>query len=867
MTAQDAAPPVIRTPDQRLRVFVSSTLAELADERLAVKRAITSVGLAPVMFELGARPHPPQELYRAYLAQSDVFVGLYWQSYGWVGPGMDISGLEDEFRLSRGKPRLLYLKAPAPDRQPELSAMIDELRAEGTDAYRTFTSPRELARLVRDDLVLLLTERFAGFAAVSAPDAQPPSAAPARTLPATSTSLIGREDDIDAVVAMLRRPDVRLVTITGPGGIGKTRLAIAVGEAISAKAPPPVVFVPLAAVSDPAEFLPRIASAAGVILEGTRPARDILIDRFDAQPTALILDNFEQIAGASPEVGELLAQCAGLTILATSRTALRLRAEHEYALGALSSGPASDDVAVDDAAELPAVRLFVDRAAAVGRRIDPSTGSITAIREICRRLDGLPLAIELAAARTRLLDPKAVLARLENVLDALGTGPVDLPERQRSLRATVEWSVGFLDEPVRDFLATLSIFVDGWTLDAAAAVSGRDEDTTLELLDTLAGHSLIRIDPTGAEPRFRMLNAVREFAGELLTDEARAETARRHAEFFAQLAEADVESERKAEWGDRLHADDDNIRVAVRWFFDNDLGRVTHLLRALWLYWQIYDRMPEARRLADEMHRRVDPADLDARSAGELLYTVAVTASEVGDDEAALNALDAIRPRLGEIDDPALVDALRLADAWIITLRGDTDGAIAAAEAAYQGYASRHDLMQASAALTLGMLNMSLGADDAARRYLDELDAAGDRLRIQWLTTAAVTHLALIDVRSGDLTSARDRLARLMARLEDGRVTTLSASLVLTAFGHLAVSEGRIGAAVTSLGAMDGLRGKMGVTPWPNSRRTEQDLRDRAKAAAEPAQWEAAYAAGSAMRMTDALGLVRAEVAAGSPAP
>ncbi len=161
---------VIRTPDQRLRVFVSSTLVELADERAVVARAITSLGLAPVMFELGARPHPPQELYRAYLAQSDVFIGLYWESYGWIGPGMEISGLEDEFRLSGDRPRLLYLKAPAPDRQPRLSAMIDEIRNQGTDAYRTFRSARELGRLVRDDLALLLSERFVSSQRVSEPD-------------------------------------------------------------------------------------------------------------------------------------------------------------------------------------------------------------------------------------------------------------------------------------------------------------------------------------------------------------------------------------------------------------------------------------------------------------------------------------------------------------------------------------------------------------------------------------------------------------------------------------------------------------------------------------------------------------------------
>src|SRR6185437_4650140 len=163
----------IRTPDQRLRVFVSSALGELAAERRAVSRAITALRLTPVMFELGARPHPPQELYRAYLAQSDVFIGLYWQRYGWVGPGMDISGLEDEFRLSERFPRLLYVKEPAPDREPRLAEMLSRIEAEGRDSYRHFRTARELGRLVRDDLATLLSERFA------AGQPHPAAAAPA----------------------------------------------------------------------------------------------------------------------------------------------------------------------------------------------------------------------------------------------------------------------------------------------------------------------------------------------------------------------------------------------------------------------------------------------------------------------------------------------------------------------------------------------------------------------------------------------------------------------------------------------------------------------------------------------------------------
>jgi hypothetical protein len=209
---------LIRTPDQRLRVFVSSTLDELADERRAAGAAISALGLTPVMFEQGARPHPPRDLYRAYLAQSDIFVGLYWQSYGQVPPGSEISGLEEEFELSQDLPRLLYTKVPAPDREPGLEHLMSRIRQEAS--YRRFGTSDELERLLRNDLATLLSERFA---ADRGPPAGPePARRRPRPLPAGTTSLVGRDADIEAVARLIQRPDVRLVTLTGPGGVGKT---------------------------------------------------------------------------------------------------------------------------------------------------------------------------------------------------------------------------------------------------------------------------------------------------------------------------------------------------------------------------------------------------------------------------------------------------------------------------------------------------------------------------------------------------------------------------------------------------------------------------------------------------------------------
>jgi hypothetical protein len=223
VTERTASDVPILTPDRRLRVFVSSTLEELADERQAVARAVSALRLTPVMFESGARPYPPRRVYRAYLAQSDIFIGLYWQRYGWVAPDMRISGLEDELDLSGSLPRLLYVRTPAPDRDPRLAGLLARIAHEAS--YRTFRTPTELARLVRDDLATLLSERFA-----AARPAASPAARDRHRLPVATTSLVGRDDDLDEVSALVADGGARLVTLTGPAGIGKTRLAMAVGE-------------------------------------------------------------------------------------------------------------------------------------------------------------------------------------------------------------------------------------------------------------------------------------------------------------------------------------------------------------------------------------------------------------------------------------------------------------------------------------------------------------------------------------------------------------------------------------------------------------------------------------------------------------
>ena len=476
-------------------------------------------------------------MYRAYLAQADVFIGVYWQRYGQLVPGMQVSGLEEEFNLSGGLPRLLYVKAPAPDREPRLADLLARIELEPSASYRSFRAPAELGRLVRDDLAVLLSERFAAAAGQAAAEAPAGARSPWR-LPVSTTSLLGREQAVDEVAELIERPGVRLVTLTGPGGVGKTRLAVAVGERLRDRFGAGTVFVPVDSVEDPAMVLAAIGRAAGVDLARTTAPVEALAETFGDGAWLLILDNLEQVIQAAVDLGELLARCPGMAMLATSRTVLGLRAEWEYSVPPLPLPADPVTVPLEELESSPAVALFVDRARAVRPGFALTEGNAAAVAEISRRLEGLPLAIELAAARTRLLDPPALLDRLAASLDALGAGAVDLPARQRTLRATVEWSVGLLADAERSLLEVTAVFTDGWTIQAAAAVAGLEEDRALELSEALARHSLIYLDSTEAGPRSRMLETVREFVAERLAARPDADqVGRRHAGYYRALAE------------------------------------------------------------------------------------------------------------------------------------------------------------------------------------------------------------------------------------------------------------------------------------------------------------------------------------------
>jgi predicted ATPase len=594
----------IRTPDQRLRVFVSSTLGELAEERRAVRAAVEQLRLSPVMFELGARPHPPRALYRSYLDQSDVFVGIYWQSYGWVAPDMEISGLEDELLLSAGLPRLVYVKRPAPDMQPRLDEMLGRLRDEDSTSYKPFTDPEELHRLVLDDLSLMLAERFTNTA-------PPAEQTVVRAVPQrAATTFVGRDQALASLCEVLVGGDQRLLTLVGAGGTGKTRLALEAAAAAAPSFPEGVVVVDLSSERDSARVLPDIVRALAPVTSGDAPPMDALEGALRGARMLLLLDNFEQVTAAAPDVAVLVQRCRRLSVLVTSRESLRVRGETVVPLPPLEL-PGAGAVTVATARRNPAVRLFLDRADDVAQGFALDAHNLDDVVSICRRLDGLPLAIELAAARLHLFTVSELRDRLGQGLDELRGGARDLPERQQALRRTIEWSVALLDEPERNLLMALSAF-SGVRLPDLEAVATRVPE--LERLDVVEGigslldKSLVHSSTAAlGRPRLAMLETINTFVDEMLTSrpELAARVQRAHAEHYAGLARhwrSGFGPDQRAEMLATLDDEHGNLRGAWSyWVGQGDVPRMNDLLELLWGYYDAQGAYHEAVALGDDL--------------------------------------------------------------------------------------------------------------------------------------------------------------------------------------------------------------------------------------------------------------------------
>ena len=481
---------------------------------------------------------------------------------------------------------------------PRMVAIVE--RAMDKDRARRYQSARDLL----EDLQSLKgdldrdTSSVAGAPRMATTESVMIEAPPPTNLPHKLTPLVGRDTERDDVLSLMRKDDVRMITLTGPGGTGKTRLSLAIGAEMLREMDDGVWWVSLGAIRDPRLVASEIAAVFDVH-EGGVPLLDGVKHALSGKSLLLILDNFEQVLDAAPLIGEILSAAPNVKALVTSRSPLRINGEREYAVPPLTTPPLDLPLNAEALAGYASVALFVERATAVKSDFALTAENARAVAEICVQLDGLPLAIELAAARVKVLPPKAMLARVQNRLKLLSGGSRDLPERQQTMRAAISWGYNLLEVDDQNLFATLAVFRGGFSLEHAERlvvdlVRGRLSSTTDSVLDgisSLIDKAFVRRDPASSDeaPRFGMLETIREYGLECLVEQARDLDVRRaHATLMAAIAEEDeLET-------DRLEADEDNFRTAIEWATQTgDAELALRLGAGLWWSWYVSGQYAE----------------------------------------------------------------------------------------------------------------------------------------------------------------------------------------------------------------------------------------------------------------------------------
>jgi predicted ATPase/DNA-binding SARP family transcriptional activator/Tfp pilus assembly protein PilF len=651
---------------------------------------------------------------------------------------------------------------------------------------------------------------------LAAPEAPTRSTQP---LPVPPTPLVGRRLELAAVSVLFRDEGARLVTLTGPGGTGKTRLSLAVANALEPELRDGALFVSLAPISSPELVVATIAEELEV-REGGRPLAEAVIEHLRERRLLLVLDNFEQLLPAAPFVGELLAAAPRLWILATSRAPLRLAAEREYPVPPFETPDAS--LPFEALVKTDALRLFTARARAVDPGFELDTASAPEVARVCGRLDGLPLAIELAAARAKLLAPAEILERLGREPNLLPSGPRDAPARQRTLAATIHWSYDLLGADERVAFSRLGVFVGGCTLEAAESVC----DVTLESLGSLVDNNLLR----RRDGRFTMLETVRHFAVERLEEAGAGGLRRRHAEWLTELAETMAErtsvgGEDATTWLDRVQPEHDNIRAALAWSLEEAPELALRLASSLRLFWEVRGHFSEGGRWLEE-------ALLNADDVAPMVRIRAFSASgaiafRLGDFERARERFESTLAQARELGD----------ELWIARSLSDV-GTVAAA---LEEYDDASVLLEESAdlfrkldvparlATVLGNLGHIASQRGDYERAIEVTEEALS-LESSHKANASVSlfNLGSHNLQAGNLERAQEWLERAIAHtLELGFKEVMAYSLA--AYVRLCLLEGDATRAAYLAGIADGLLAEAGLKLQP----AEQQLFDKAKETAE----------------------------------
>jgi predicted ATPase/DNA-binding SARP family transcriptional activator len=663
-------------------------------------------------------------------------------------------------------------------------------QAEALEAYRK--ARRVLAEELGLDPSQALQELERAVLRQDPSLAAPP--APTRStqpLPVPPTPLVGRRLELAAVGALFRDEGARLVTLTGPGGTGKTRLGLAAAHALEPELRDGALFVSLAPISNPELLVPTVAQALGV-REGERPLAEGVTEHLRERRMLLVLDNFEQLLSAAPFVADLLAAAPRLLVLTTSRAPLRLAAEHEYPVPPFDPPDAS--LPFETLVQTDALRLFTARAHAVGPHFELDATNAPEIARLCARLDGLPLAIELAAARSKLLAPAEILERLEQEPNLPGTGPRDAPARQQTLAATISWSYDLLHDDERLAFNRLGVFAGGCTLEAAENIC----ETTLDTLAALVDNNLLR----RRDSRFMMLETVRHFAVERLQQAGAHDTRRRHAEWLTELAES-LEARTVAGedvWLERIQPEHDNIRSALAWSLEEDPVLALRLASSLRLFWEVRGHFREGIRWIEEALPRATAAppelrmkalavsgaiatrlhDLDlaqerkeealalARELGEDIW-VARELSDLGtvaamrdDFETASAMLEESAALFRELDEPGRLATALSNLGHIAGERGDYARAIEVTEEALSLQSSKANATIAT--YNLGSYHLEAGDLERAREWLERAVAVTFELgfkEVMAYALAAFVRVCLLELdlpRAAYLAGIADRL-------------------------------------------------------------------------------------------------------------